>query len=219
MTYIYLHGFASGPSSKKATFFKNKLAETGIDLQVPDLAEGDFERLTITRQLAVVKHAAVNTDEITLFGSSMGGYLAALYAARHTEVRRLVLFAPAFGFVRRWEERIGTLAFERWRATGRLPVMHYGFGETRDLNFEWIEDGVHYEDYPSFRQPAIIFHGRHDDVVPYGYSQLFAEQHENVELRLLDSDHELIDVLDPIWEAARRFLENPDRLGGAGPVF
>jgi len=56
---IYLHGFASGPGSKKARYFTERLAECGVALEVPDLAEEDFENLTITGQLQVVD-ATVN---------------------------------------------------------------------------------------------------------------------------------------------------------------
>ena len=45
---VYLHGFASGPGSKKARYFSERLAECGVSLEVPDLAEGDFENLTVT---------------------------------------------------------------------------------------------------------------------------------------------------------------------------
>jgi uncharacterized protein len=48
---LYLHGFASGPGSRKAGFFAAKLRELAFSVEVPDLAEGRFEHLTISRQL------------------------------------------------------------------------------------------------------------------------------------------------------------------------
>jgi predicted esterase YcpF (UPF0227 family) len=45
---IYLHGFASGPGSSKARFFRERLERIGAAVEVPDLAAGDFEHLTIT---------------------------------------------------------------------------------------------------------------------------------------------------------------------------
>ena len=62
---------------------------------------------------------ACGKEPVTLMGSSLGGYLAALYAARHAEVERLVLMAPAFCFPRRWAARYGREPREvretRWR--------------------------------------------------------------------------------------------------------
>src|SRR5882762_8855796 len=125
MKLIYLHGFASGPMSSKAQFFRRRFEELGIEMQIPDLNEGHFERLTISRQLRVIERLAVGRG-VWLMGSSMGGYLAALYAARHAEVSRVVLLAPAFGFARRWPLRLGEETVAEWRRTGWLPMYHYG---------------------------------------------------------------------------------------------
>src|SRR5579864_423003 len=94
---VYLHGFASGPSSSKAGYFRQRLEGEGFSVAVPDLSEGNFEGLTLSGQLRVID-AAAGGENVALIGSSMGGYLAALYAARHADVERLVLLAPAFGF-------------------------------------------------------------------------------------------------------------------------
>ena len=52
------------------------------------------------------------------------------------------------------------------------------------------------EDFPDFTQPALIFHGAHDDVVPAGFSREFAASHPNARLEILNSGHELTNVLD-----------------------
>ena len=36
--YIYLHGFASSPRSRKAVYLQTQFAEIGINLEVPDLS-------------------------------------------------------------------------------------------------------------------------------------------------------------------------------------
>jgi alpha-beta hydrolase superfamily lysophospholipase len=198
MRTIYLHGFASGPASKKAAFFRDRMPA----LEVPDLANGDFEHLTISGQIGVIGNLAAG-EPVALIGSSMGGYLAALYGARHGEVTKVVLLAPAFGFARRWEE---TPEAEAWRKTGFLDVYHYGEQRKCRLSYGLIEDAKQYEDVPDFHQPALIFHGIHDDVVPPAVSSQFAASHSNARLRLLDSNHEMLNVLDSIWREAEPFL-------------
>src|SRR5260370_42470239 len=117
---IYLHGFASSPSSQKARYFRERFEDAGIQLAVPDLADGDFERLTITGQLRVIERVA-SGEAVSLLGSSFGGYLAALYAVRHPEqVHQLVLMAPAFGFGRGWERMLGPNRMESSGETGFL---------------------------------------------------------------------------------------------------
>jgi uncharacterized protein len=204
---IYLHGFASGPASSKARFFRERLEQAGATVEVPDLAAGDFEHLTITAQLSVIREA-VGKGPVDLIGSSMGGYVAALFAARHTEVNRLVLLAPAFGFARRWAEQLGKEKLEEWRRSGWLEVFHYAYGQPRRLSYALLEDGERYEDYPDFRQPALIFHGRQDEVVPAEYSEEFAATHPNARLEVLDSGHELLNVLEYMGAKVERFLRH-----------
>ena len=202
---LYLHGFASGPSSSKARHFQARLEAAGSHVEIPDLAAGDFEHLTITGQLAVLDRAARN-EPVALVGSSMGGYLASLYAARHPEVTRLVLLAPAFRFAERWRERVGDAGLEVWRRTGSVEVYHYADHRMRRLAFDLFPDSQQYEPFPDFRQPALIFHGAHDDVVPPAYSEQFAAAHPNVRLELLDAGHDLLNVLDYMSSIAVGFL-------------
>jgi len=205
---VYLHGFASGPSSSKARFFAGRLKQEGVEVRVPDLAQGDFEHLTISGQLAVVEREA-GAGPVALIGSSLGGYLAALYAARHPEVTRAILLAPAFGFARRWPESLGQAELDRWRRTGYREVYHYAGGDTRRVWYRLIEDGQRYEDYPEAVQPLLVVHGTRDSVVSPEFSIEFARRRGNARLMLVDSDHQLLDVLERIWEAARTFLTAP----------
>ena len=197
---VYLHGFASGPASRKATFFRERLATAGYKLEVPDLSEGDFEHLTIGGQLRVVENL-LQGDAATLVGSSMGGYLAALYAARHPEVIRLLLLAPAFRFARHWQEAVGAEALERWRVSGLLPVYHYGDRRMRNLNYAIVEESRQWEPEPAFPQPGDIFHGSHDTVVPPAFSESYAARNPHVRLTMVESDHELTGALDTIWHS------------------
>lgn len=204
---IYLHGFASGPGSSKARYFKERFAEENISVEVPDLAAGDFEHLTLTKQLNVIERTAAGAAVI-LMGSSLGGYLAALYAARHANVEKTVLLAPGFGFARRWPQRLGPQVMEAWERTGVTPVFHYGEKAERLLRYDLIRDGSQYEDYPTVAQPCLIFHGEHDDVVPAQWSREFAAGKQNVELHVVDSDHELLNVVEPMWQRILPFVRS-----------
>ena len=206
--YVYLHGFASSPQSGKARFFHRRFAEIGIELDVPALDGGDFEHLTITGQLGIVDSAVAGRPTI-LFGSSLGGYLAALYAARHANVERLVLLAPAFQFPSRWRQRYSPEELEDWKRNGSASVFHYGFGREMPLNYRLMEDSLRYEDEPGFVQPALILHGNLDPVVPVGISTALAARRPNITVRTFDSGHELNNVLEDLWEETAAFLGLP----------
>ena len=202
---LYLHGFASGPESRKASYFGEKLRGQGLPLEVPDLAEDNFERLTLTGQLGVIERAA-GADPVVIIGSSLGGYLAALYAARHPEVARLVLLAPAFACYRLWTARLSPEELHAWKETGTIRVFHYAAAREMALAYGFLEDARSFEPFPNFKQPALIFHGNQDPVVPVTYSSEFVETHANARLVRLESGHELTDVLDTIWQDAQNFI-------------
>jgi pimeloyl-ACP methyl ester carboxylesterase len=202
---VYLHGFASSPSSSKARHFAERLRAAGASVVVPDLAGGAFANLTISNQLAILERIAGN-EPVHLVGSSMGGYLAALFAAKRSNVERLVLLAPAFRFHRRWVDRLGTAEMERWRREDSLEVFHYGEGRSRTLRYGLMEDSALYEDFPDFRQPALIFHGKHDDIVPVEYCEEFAQGRPNVALEVVESGHDLLNVLPAISLRSVEFL-------------
>lgn len=205
MRYLYLHGFASGPLSRKAQFFREKLEASGISLEIPALDQGDFEHLTITRQLDFITRL-LDGQPAALIGSSLGGYLAALYASHHPEIDRMVLLAPAFGFGSRWTETFGADKVAGWRTRGYAEVYHYAAGDMRRLSVDLLYDSARYPGYPGCSQPALVLHGSNDTVVPLRASETWAGANRNARLVTVNSGHELLDALDVVWEHAGPFL-------------
>src|SRR5215471_9928521 len=206
MRIVYLHGFASSPQSSKARFFAAKFAERGIPVEIPMLDRGDFTSLTVTGQLEAVSNAVAEKPAV-LMGSSLGGYIAALLAARHVFVEKLILMAPAFRFPSRWRERYPAAEMDRWKRNGTYPIFHYGYGRELPLGYQFVEDSQRYEEEPEFTQPALVLHGLRDPIVPVGISETYAARHENVVIRLYDTGHELTDVVDRMWMEIIQFLE------------
>jgi pimeloyl-ACP methyl ester carboxylesterase len=204
----YLHGFASGPGSTKAQFFKARFAaELGAELAVPDLAP-DFTHMTIGSMLAIVD-AILDDGQTVLFGSSLGGYVAALAAARRPDrVPALVLMAPAFDFAARWERNVGDVAMAKWRRRGTAPIYHYGRDREEQLSIALLDDA---RAYPAEPDPtgcqALVFHGRRDDAVPLAAAEAFVDHRPALRrLSMYDSGHELTDVLEPMWAESIGFL-------------
>ncbi len=174
-------------------------------IEIPDLAEENFERLTIGRQLKLIENFLANEPAL-LIGSSLGGYLAALYAARHPEVIRVLLLAPAFNFCQLWTAALGPERLALWKQTGSMLVFHHGPGREVPLSFEFLEDAARFEPFPDMNQWTLIFHGDQDSVVPVEQSLAFRRNHPQSRLVRLESGHELTDVLEDIWERSRDFL-------------
>lgn len=204
---LYLHGFASGPASRKARYFAQRFAAEGRPLEIPLLDEGDFQHLTISRQLALLNRL-LRGEPSVLIGSSLGGYLAALYAARHADVKRLVLLAPAFDFTKLWQEELGPERLAFWKEHGTIPVFHYAENREVPLDYGLLEDAARFEAFPEFGQPALIVHGNQDASVPVELSAELAARHANVRLVRVDSGHDLGDALERIWQETRQFLSS-----------
>ena len=206
--YIYLHGFASSPKSKKAVYLKNQLAAVGINLEIPDLNQPDFTRLSLTRQItqtaALFNHSNI---PITLIGSSFGGLTAAWLAEKYPLVQKLVLLAPAMGFPGSWYKRFDVAELDEWQRLGYKDIYHYGENQLLPLHYEFLEDGNRYDINQLKRSlPTLIIHGQNDTVVPVEASQQYAKKHPNTaKLVILDSDHGLNDVQAIIWQEIQNF--------------
>jgi hypothetical protein len=206
MKYVYLHGFASSPASRKATFFRQRMADHGIDLNVPALDEGDFTGLTVSRQLRLIEKI-VGNDPCRLIGSSLGGYVATLFAARHENVDSVLAMAPALAFAKLWRDQLGEEKMREWEQTGSMTVYHYGEDKDREIGFELMKDGFSYEDYPDINQRALVIHGRRDDVVPIMFSEKYCGARPGKRrLVILESDHGLSDSMEEIWAEAENFF-------------
>jgi pimeloyl-ACP methyl ester carboxylesterase len=207
MRFIYLHGFASSPRSTKALFFSEGLTRSGHAVDVPDLEEGDFEGLTVTRQLSVVRREIARAPgELGLIGSSMGGYLALLTAAKEPRVRRLMLMAPAIDMRAQWALRYGAEKLASWKAKGAAPTFHHGYGEERLVGYGLYDDLGRYDPAPLAPVATLAFMGRCDDTVAPASVERWASQNPSVRLRWLDSGHELVDQLETMWSETAAFF-------------
>jgi hypothetical protein len=209
---LYLHGFASSAQSTKAAYFERRFASLGVPFRCPDFNEPDFRSLTMTRMLrqleAELADSASAAPPATLIGSSLGGTLAILAAARFADrVDRVVLFAPAVMFAKPGHHLLPPERIEEWRRTGTLRFFHYAYGEERPLDFAFYEDSLQHDALEaSFAQPTMVFQGMRDASVDYRTVQEFAHARPNVTLTLLDDDHQLTASLPRIWDGVARFL-------------
>jgi pimeloyl-ACP methyl ester carboxylesterase len=205
---LYLHGFASGPSSHKARVLSERFAALGAPLLVPDLTPGPdgFERSSPSSMLAVAEAALGGAEPPhAIIGSSLGGYLAAVAASRDPAIGRLVLLAPAFRLFERWRARLGAADVEEWRASG-LETMHYASGRTRRIGFQFFEDAARFPAFPEVRVPTLCIAGTRDDTVPFDDVEAFVARTPTARLVAVDDGHELAASLDRIFDEARAFL-------------
>ena len=214
MHVFYLHGFASSARSTKAAFLAEKLRDHGVTLHTPDFNEPDFSTLTVTRMIGQVTAAiaALPGAPVVLIGSSLGGFVAvqtalAQAASAGPAVDRMVLLAPALDFSGNRVRDLGDRKLSEWEATGHLNVFHYGFGRMMPVHYQLYADACGYDcTSGELTMPILVFQGRRDTAVDPAMVEAWANARPNVELHLLDDDHQLGASLDYIWREMRRFL-------------
>jgi pimeloyl-ACP methyl ester carboxylesterase len=206
---FYLHGFASGATSTKARWLSDRLAAHGVELLCPDLNLPDFSTLTITRMIADVERwlEPLGSERVAAFGSSLGALVAYHAAAGNPRIERLVLLAPALDIAPSLRRGLGDARVQEWQRDGSLEVFHFGYNEPRRVNYTLFEDCGQYDPFTTpLEIPIQIFQGRRDDAVDPEMVERFARGRPNVDLHMLDDDHQLIASLPYIWQHSARFL-------------
>ena len=208
-TVIYLHGFASGPTSGKALYLQRQFTRLGIPFHIPDLNQGDFTHLTLTRQIHQIEGLLPPTPTV-LIGSSFGGLTAAILAEDHPQISHLILLAPAFGMNEYWRQKMTADQLRQWQDQGVLWVYHYGEGKELPLHYEFLSDLERYKDR-EFRRPVptLIIHGHQDEVVPISVSETYARSRPWVHLVPVADDHSLQGDLPRMWQEMAAFLGLP----------
>ena len=204
-TFFYLHGWCSSPKSSKAQVFKQYFKEVGFNLQIPDLNQGDFYHLTLTRQIQQVQALLPNTP-VTLIGSSLGGLVALWVAKQQPQVERLVLLAPSLDFQN--ITLLGESQLSQWRFNKEMLVYHYSEERELLLSYDFIEDFSQYSDNDLQRAlPTLILHGKNDEVIPIQNARDFAATRPWIKLIEFDSDHRLTDVQTQLWQEIKKFCQ------------
>jgi uncharacterized protein len=203
--FLYLHGFASSPSSAKAVAFADHYGKRGIPIDRLDLRVPSLEHLRLAAMFDVVQQAIGGAhDRAVVFGSSLGGLTAARVAERDPRVTALVLLAPAFLLIDRWRALPG---WDEWQRTGWREIHDYATNRPTRLDFGAAEEAMAIDvGYPDVRVPTLIVHGVHDDAVPIEISRTFAQGKRHVRLVELDDGHDLIASLPRLLDEADRFL-------------
>lgn len=203
--YAYLHGFASGPLSRKGQLLARRFAERGLSLELPDLNRPSFAALSPAAALAEVDRFAAE-GRWCFVGSSFGGWIAARWAEQHPErVERLVLLCPGFDLASRWPVLFGADRMAEWEREGALELAD-GAGQLVPVHFGFYVESAALPQWPEVPCETLIVHGTRDEVVPVESSRRYAAARPHVTLVEVDDDHTLMASADRIAEETLRFF-------------
>jgi uncharacterized protein len=180
---ILCHGFLSNKNSTTNKTLTRLLNDRGIATYRFDFfgqgeSDGCFEDITTT--LAVGQATAAIDDILTmgfktigLVGSSFGGLVAILTAARRQDVACLALKCPVVDFAEELRLEFGPDEMARWQATDTIPNIMGGSERVR-LKYRLYEDCLPQAAYgpaTGMTTPTLIVQGQKDELVPLHQSQ------------------------------------------------
>jgi pimeloyl-ACP methyl ester carboxylesterase len=180
---VLCHGFLSSKNSTTNKTLTRLLNEQSIatfrfDFFGQGDSDGPFEKLTTTLALQQTEAAldlvtARGYDRIGLVGSSFGGLVAILTAARRCDIACLALKCPVVDFAEELRVTFGPEELARWQATNTIPNILGGPDRVR-LHYDFYEDCLRRIAYGPAEQitaPTLIVQGEKDECVPLHQSK------------------------------------------------
>ena len=201
---VLCHGFLSGKNSTTNKTLTRNLTTRGIATFRFDFfghgdSDGPFEEITTTLAMHQTEAAldlltARGYDRIGLVGSSFGGLVAILTAARRSDIDCLALKCPVVDFAEELRVTLGPDELPLWQSTGAIPNVLGGADRVR-LRYDFYEDclrQIAYEPAERITVPTLIVQGERDECVPLHQSRRLYDALRGPKRLILlpDADHQ-----------------------------
>ncbi len=204
---IFIHGLMSDMNGQKSVFFNKYCSKKNIsylcfDFRGHGKSSGEFTDFGIGDWYNDLKGIInfLNLDQFTLVGSSMGGWVAMLYALYHPKkVSKLLGIAAAPDFTKE-------LIWKNFNNKERELIKSKKIVEQKiNKNFSYFYSYNLFNNSKNFfiknikkkyRGKVILFHGSKDTTVPKNYNDIFYENSNFLNLiniTIKNSDHSMSD--------------------------
>lgn len=200
---IICHGFNGNKTQRKFVelgreLAKNDIATFRFDFYGSGDSEGNFEKMTIKQEIEDLNCAIkflrrqkfIDKNKIGLLGHSLGALIATLSASKNSEIKTLVLLAPALNqkaLIKDWNT---SSQIKKWKKLGynNTDEFRIGIQYLKETENEDFTEAAKIADVP-----ILIIQGTRDNVIKPLYSkQLFRTLNQIKRLKLIKGgDHNL----------------------------
>jgi len=206
---VFIHGLLSDMNGKKSKYFNNycrrkKISFLCFDFQGHGKSNGDFENFGIGDWFKNLKDLLnyLKIEQPILVGSSMGGWVAMLYALNYPKkVSKLIGIAPAPDFTKELIWKSLTSKEKQKIKSNKIVTrkvskdFSYSYSPKLFINSKnfFINDIK-----KKYSGQTILFHGGQDQSVPYNYNDKFYKNSTFLNLTnitIKNADHSMSDEL------------------------
>ena len=214
---VCLHGLGGSPRSAKGLLIKERFKQHGIATELLSVSIPSLEKLSVVLAIQAVAEELRSraSEPVVLIGSSFGAFvaihaLASLTPQEKGRVERLVLLAPLFD---PWDQNSALLTPEvqrSWREVGTFPIMDLELKQEVPVHYRLMEELRLFDSSKvSLNIPTLIVHGTQDKTVPCSQSQHFAAERGEVQLKLVDQGHQLLEDPQGLLLMLEEFILHP----------
>lgn len=195
-TVIVSHGLNSNGKNAK-NLIGASLAMSGFQVccydffggSIRSASGGRMDEMTVFTEKedlnAVIEHiktfASTDTNRLFLLGESQGGFVTAITAAEHPEIKAVIEYYPAFCIPEDARKRHGT--------KDKIPDREkFGGSQLGRTYSESVWDYDVYSVIPAYKGPVLIIHGDQDKTVNISYGRKAAEVYAHAEFVCLPGE-------------------------------
>ena len=205
---IICHGFDRTKTDKKfvelaRTLQKEEIATFRFDFEGCGDSEGDFEKMTIGKEVqdlnsalkTVLKEGNFDSSKIALIGDSSGAVVVSLFIKKSKlPVRTMVFWAQAFN-----QREL----FPIWHTKREIKIwgkQGYLIKGDKKLGIDYLRENQD-KDYSFLLSeiseiPILLIHGEKDKDVPLRFSMKLVRKYKNLTLKILaGADHKFADFI------------------------
>ncbi|MCR0410327.1 alpha/beta fold hydrolase [[Clostridium] innocuum] len=163
---VYCFDFRGGSASSKSS---------GSTLEMSLFTEQDDLNAVID---TLKKRSFIDEKNIFLMGTSQGGAVSAITAAKRKDIQGMILLYPAFVLV--------DMAQEQFESVDDIPETYQLLWlRVGRVYAEKLLDYDIYEEIKKYQEDVLILHGDEDDIVPLSYSQKALDTYPSARLHIL----------------------------------